>query len=299
MALSAELEALITELEKVDKTAAADQRALLEKHASLQKPMQEGVLRQTDYSRKLNEQKTQLEEADKWKKWADKNFPIHEQLVKDYSAVEAERDRLRTENTEMEAKIKAAVTSSGTNDDGTKKIDEAELTKRVREQIAREGVPTTKAELSALIQAEAQKLNQAATDKFFKETFPQSAAFITGLVDVQWKHRDEFGKPLDREKFAAFMTENKIADPATAYDRYVGDERRKKEIDAEVQRRLDEVKKTNPDAFAGSSGPSQGHFQIRLNKKGEGDPLVPATAELGDGTLAMAAAAEMRGEGRI
>src|ERR1700685_1655183 len=110
MALSAEMEGLLTELEKVDPAGAKEQRAILDKFPKLQDGLKGGVMRQSDYDRQMNSSKEKLAEATRWQDWAKTNVPIHTQLQKDYAAKEEEIERLKAE---VEAKSIAAAAAAG------------------------------------------------------------------------------------------------------------------------------------------------------------------------------------------
>jgi hypothetical protein len=297
MALSAEMEGLLTELEKVDPAGAKEQRAILEKYPKLQDGMKGGVMRQSDYDRQLNASKDKLAEAEKWQRWAKDNIPIHTQLQKDYAAKEAEIERLKAE---VEAKSIAAAAAAGGNAGDADKIVES-----VKKAIKDSGGIPTAAELAKMIDDATEKRMEGARKDFYEKEIPRNLAFVTSMTNAQNRYFRETGKDLDTAEFSKFMVDNNIADPAKAYDRFMEPHNRQKAIDEEVKKQVavkeDELKKQyGASGIPGSSG-SQGlgHLQIRVTEKKAGDPLFSQDVELGDNAAAMAAAAELRSEGKV
>jgi hypothetical protein len=297
MALSAEVEGLLTELEKVDPAGAKEQRAILEKFPKLQDGMKAGVLRQSDYDRQMNASKDKLAETEKWQKWAKDNIPIHTQLQKDYAAKEAEIEKLKAE---VEAKtIAAAAAAGGTGADADK------ILATVKQAIKESGGIPTSAELAKMIDEATEKRMEGARKDFYEKEIPRNLAFVTAMTNAQNRYFRETGKDLDTTEFSKFMVDNQITDPAKAYDRFMEPTNRKKEIETEAQKIADEkIKKFKEEAGAsgipGSSGAQgMGHLQIRVSEKKPNDPLFSQDIELGDNAAAMAAAAELRAEGKV
>lgn len=293
MALSAQLETLLTELEKIDPVGAKEQRTILEKHAGLQKPVQEAMLRQSDYDRFMNDNKAKLKHADEVADWFKKNKPVHEQLQRDYAELAEQKSRLEAEVQTKAAEL-AARAAAGGGDGGNPEA----VAKAVMDKLG--GSLATKAEVARLVAEETEKQAGAARDRFYKEDVPAALAYNTAMMEASWRYRDEFGKSINRAEFAKFMVDNKIGDPIEAYERYTEKDRRDKEIEAEVTRRTDEAKKKIQAEYVPGSSGSQGlgHLQLRVSKKEANDPLFSQDIQLGDNAAAMAAAAELRNEGR-
>ena len=287
MALNEALEAL---LKTLPADVQAEQRKILEKVPSLG----EGWLRQSDYDRFLNENKGKLSKYDETMEWYRKTKPVHEQLTKDLTEAQERATRLEAEVAAKSAEAAAAAAAAGGGN-----VDAEKVSKAVMDALGK-SIPT-KTELAALIADETKKQADAARDKFFKEDVPAALGFQTAMVDVQWKYRDEFGKSLNRIEFAKFMTENKLSDPIEAYEKYTEKERREREIETEVKKRTEEAeKKMKAEFVPGSTGAQgTGHLQVRISEKKPGDALFGQDIELGDNAAAMAAAAELRGEGKI
>lgn len=297
MALSAEMEGLLTELEKVDPAGAKEQRAILDKFPKLQDGLKGGVMRQSDYDRNMNANKEKLAEATKWTDWAKTNVPIHTQLQKDFAAKEEEIERLKAE---VEAKSIAAAAAAGGN-----VADADKITAAVKAALKEAGGMPTKTELAALIKGATDEQMKDARKDFYEKEIPRNLAFVTAMTTAQNRYFRETGKDMDTAEFSKFMVDNGLSDPARAYDRFMEPTNRKKEIDTEAKRIADEEiakfkKESGASGIPGSTGPQNpGHLQIRLTEKKADDPLFSQTIELGDNSAAMAAAAELRSEGKV
>jgi hypothetical protein len=295
MALSAQLEGLLAELGKVDPAAAQEQRKVLEKFASLQKPLEEGVLRQSDYSRYLNEHSKEIQTAKETRDWYQQNKPIFDDMKTRHEASEQEISRLKVELERTSVAAAAAAAAAGSPGGDPEKIAEA-----VKRTLGSE-IPT-KTELAALVAAETKKQTDEARSNFYKVDFPQSMKFMTGWNAVMFQHQQETGKLLDAEGFTKYMTENKFDDPVRAYEGFMSGTRESKRVEDEVAKRVDQWKKDNPAASGvpGSSGPATpGPLQVRLATRDSKDPLFGKDFELGDQTASTSAAAELRAEGRV
>jgi hypothetical protein len=289
--------ALNTALEELLKTLPADvqanQRAILEKHPSLG----EGWLRQADYDRYMNTNKEKVAKVEEVENWYNLNKPKFEQMKTTVQQLEDDKRKLQAE-IETKSVAAAAAVAAG---DGTA-IDPAKIAAAVTQQLAGR-IPTSE-DLTRMIGEQTVKaskdLFEAARKNFYENDFKGAVTWMTGMNDVLFRHRDEFSKPLDRVAFSKFMEEQKIVDPGEAYEKFTEPARRAKEVEAEVQRRFDERLKESAESqgIPGTTGPSAGggHFQTRLEKKDEKDPLFGGNFELGDNTAAVAAAKEWRTE---
>lgn len=286
-------------LEELLKTLPADvqaqQRAILEKHPTLG----EGWLRQSDYDRMMNENKTKIEAVDRVKAWHEEYKPKYDNLVRENATLTSQKSEWEASKTKLEADLataSAAAAAAKAGEGGN--VDPAKIAEAVKAAIGNT-IPT-KTEIAALVAAEAEKqvktFGEASRKQFYENDFAQSAQWITGMNDVMWRYRDEFGKPLDRAEFAKFMTEKKITDPIVAYDEFTKEAKTEKEVQKRVDAKLEEEKKNNPaPGIPGTSG-APGHLQIRIAARKPDDPLFGKEFELGDNTAAMAAAAELRAE---
>jgi len=308
MALSKELEALMAELDKADPVAAKEQRALLEKYPSLQKPTQEGVMRQSDYDRKHNEDKAQIEYGKTMKEWADRNQPKYAQMETEKNeaverAKKAEEARVKAEQ-ELAKKVDTAAAAAG--------VDPDKLAEAVRLKIGGEYVP--KSEMAKLIKDEANKLVddglKAATDKFYANDVPRLSGLNAALTEGMNRFHDEFKDHVDPEAYVAhlasggdkFLTDGKF-DRKKAYDAFVSQKRLETNSAAEIEKKAREradailAERGVQGNFPGTSG-APGPLQMRFNAKDKADPLFGAPMELGDNSAAAAAAAELHAEGK-
>jgi hypothetical protein len=311
MALSAELEALISELEKVDPAGAKDQRALLEKYPSLQKATQEQRLRQSDYDKRLNEMKSQVEYGKTMKNWADENVPKFEQMKKEREEALAAKEKLEADlQKKIEEATKSAAAASG--------VDPDKLADAVRLKIGGDFV--SKSELAKITSDEMKKMVEGevagARKTFYDVDVPKMAGLNSALTEAQLRFANEFkGEYLDAEAYVAFVAkvgdqffdkEKGKFDRQKAYDEFVRVKRAEvssqAEIEKRAQARADEILKARgiDGGFPGTSGipTGPGPLQMRFNAKAKEDPLFGAPVELGDGSAAAAAAAELHGEGK-
>jgi hypothetical protein len=295
MPLSAALEEL---LKTLPADVQAQQRAILEKHPSLG----EGWLRQSDYDRFMNANKSKIEKVDEVERWYNDNKPKFDTLKTNYAQLEADKAKWEAEKLKLEADLQAASAAAAAAKaaEGSN-VDPQKIAEAVRTSL--DGKIPTSTELAKLISEETKKqatsLFAEARKNFYEHDFKETASWITGMNDVMWRYRDEFGKTLDRVAFSKFMSDNKIVDPVEAYDRFTASDREEKKF----QSRLEEEKKKweaehkPAEGIPGMTPPGgMGHLQVRLNKHDEKDPLFSKDFELGDNTAASEAAKEWRAE---
>ena len=291
MALAKNLEALLQHMEAA---AAATQRKFWEENPAIAKAVDEGTVPQAEFNRQLNEKDQKVKAAEetssKWKAWADKNEPKHTKLVEDYEKLEKAHEALKV------LKTRVAEGAEGTD------IDTDDLAERVLAKVS--GKTVTSDQLNQLIATEKQgmltemrTLVDKARTEFLTQTFPQTTQFVSDLTDVMMDHREEFAEKLDREKFAAYMKENKIVDPKEAHSRFVAERRTQKKIDEEVDKKVKtELAKHNLPGVSSTSGHSDvGPLELKIAGK---TPKFNEGTELGDLSASAMAAQELRQEGR-
>lgn len=263
--------------------------------------MENSFLRQADYNKFMNEGKVKIETAEKKysdiKTWETENRPKHDRLMEEH--------RVLTErNTQLEEDIKKAAAAANAEPGAEGHVTPAALMLQVEERVKSMGYVSQK-DLSRIIVEEADKIAtakaEALREDFFKKTWPQAVAWNNGMVRAQFAYRDEFGKPLPEDDFAKFMTDHKIADPTVAYQQFTAADRENKRIEAEVTKRLEaERSKANlPGVSSSNPGSEVGPLQLRIARPDANDPLFKQTGEIGDNSAAMAAAAELRAEGKV
>jgi|GEM_PF-3220365 rRNA maturation endonuclease Nob1 len=279
MALSPELEKLVATLPEADREGT-------------RKMLEEGVLRQQDYSRKMNELTAKEKE---WTTW-------HTSADTQYKAAMTEVKSLKETISALE-KAKAA----GSIEDDLSGDEDAAITKALRE--ARTELALAK-ERQSLLEQTVHEVNQKiekgellTATKFQEELAKQGdnlGAAIFEVIDLQQKCQQEFGKSLDRTQLIA-EAQRRNGDLKGAYEALTGDfriEKRRTELEAEYEQKYnDRVKAANLPIDQGSGGePNLGPLQARLAKKDTGIPDdVPAD---GSGRLASLIGNEFRAEGK-
>lgn len=291
-----ELNDLLSLLEPAD---AEIQRTLIEKNAKFAQELKDGRLRQSDYSKFMNEKKSELEYAGKMRTWADENVPKHTQLVKDYETLDNTRKTLEQQVNDYREQVTKFQS-------GELNVDEAALDARVEQRVKALGY-VTRADMDAIVKQEATKLAKEeslsavkeATTKFLTETWPAAQAINSAIIMKSFEHLQEFGKPLnddDLKGISAMMTERNIVDPRKAYDEWISPKRNEVKVNAEVERRVaEEVSKRA--GFPGVSGVPTSEMGPMQQKAAGVLPELPGGV-LGDNSAAMAAAKEFRSEGK-
>lgn len=306
MAIPKELEPLVEGFTAEEKTLFDN---LLTKQKTLAKAkdpnaatLEEGWLRQSDYDRKQNLSKAEVEKAQKrtteLEDWYKDNKPIHD------AALERSRE-LEAKYTEVEQQLKEARAQRAA--EGGDQVDAAELSKRVQEEVAKLQQTygyVTRADTEKIIhdqtaklaQDESKKFIDEASRKFYEETLPATANFAADIAEICFDHKSEFGEYLDRKKLAEYMTERKIVNPKDGYTEYVKPRRDeitfKTKVDEEVKQRLSGMALSGQMVSATGGVMPKGAVQMRVEKDN-------AAAGNTTGVLAMQAAQELRAEGKI
>jgi hypothetical protein len=289
----------LIDLVSADDSAAL--RSLLEKPENLKfaQELKDGRLRQADYSRFLNENRQKLAKVDEWKTWADKNVPLHQKLVEDYTTLENSHKTLQQQADDYREKL--AKVQAGEMD-----VDEATLNARIDQRLS--GGYYTRSEIDKIVKDEAQKMAReestqtlnGLTNKFLTETWPAATEIMSTLIECSFSHQQEFGTPLSRDQrkeIGDLMKSRNIEDPLKAYESWVEPKRSQKRNDEEVDRRVNE--RLQNQNFPGVSGVPVEDLGPMQARKVEGAlPKLPDDAVLGEGSLAMAAAQELRKDGK-
>jgi hypothetical protein len=254
----------------------------------------EGNLRQSDYDRQMNANKTELERlkgleetAKKWETWAKDNVPKHEKLISDMAARDKELEELRA---------KAGSGGGGNNGGGGNGeftgMTAEEIKKSIQAEMSSKGY-VSKADMDAALKAVA----EAERKEFMEKTFPSTMAWQTAMIELQFQHRDEFKKPLDPLAFSKFLVEKKIADPKQGYEQFVGEDRQKmREEKLKEEWEKDFRSKNNLPGTGAPPAPEMGPLEMRM--KGKPPVEIPEGTQPGDGRMASLAAQELRAEGR-
>jgi hypothetical protein len=254
------------------------------------KMLEEGQLRQADYSRKMNELTAKEKE---WKDW-------HSSADKQYKDALAESKTLK----ETIAALEAAKASS--IDDGLSGDEDAAITKALnaaRAELSQARERT--ANLEQTVQGFTQKIEKGeliTAAKFEEEVTKRGdnlGAAIFQVIDLQQKCQADYGKPLDRNQLIA-EAQKRGGDIEAAYEFLTKDfsiEKLKATLEADYEKKYnDRIKAANLPLDQGSGGePSLGPLQSRIAKKDTG---IPDDIPLGDPRLANLIGAELRAEGK-
>jgi hypothetical protein len=284
-----------------------EDRKILTAQFEKYEPIQErfaGNLRQSDYDRQMNESKKAVEEAvaraKRWQDWADENKPKHETLLTQWKATRERNEAIEKELKEANEKLAKAGTGGGAG--GEDVISKQELEQAVEQRLAGRNY-VSKEELANIVKQETDKIADARTEAFTKEfntkTMPSMLHWVQQGVQLQFRHRDEFGQPLDEQKFAKFMVDSKIDDQNRAYEQYTAEARKEKETKAlrdEIEK--DVRSKLNLPGTGASPTPELGAVEAMRQGRKDAPPNLDSMVP-GTGALAAAAAAELRQEGKV
>jgi hypothetical protein len=290
MALTAELEKLLTFVPEADREAT-------------RKELEAGYLRQADYSRNMNQLKT---DRDKHMSEHQKNVDWYKRANDEYKALQDEANSAKARVAELE---EARATSGHLGDE-----DEAALAKELKE--ARKLAETARKEAeTARKEAESIKASVAETEKKFMTKEDVNAAgdnlglAVFQIIDKMDEYRTEFGKKLDRVALLA-EAQKRNGDLESAYEFIIKKDREEKlrtTIEAEAEKKakekydamIAEARKNGLPVDQGSGEPTMGPLQARLLKK-EGESKIPDDVLAdGSGRLAALAARELRDEGKF
>lgn len=251
------------------------------------------VLRQKDYSKRLNEFKAkevQFKEADEaataWENWQRENWDGESKMTKQQKAALSE---LQTAN-ERVAQLQQGQGAEMTFD-------------QIQADLQKNGY-VTKTDVQAL----AKELKLASTDDIGTGLGNQAKAFEHIFVKTTpylRKFEREFGEDMDFEAFyKTIATPEGIADIPGQYERFVSDKRAAKRVadaDAKVKdmEKIVEQKRTEANSVGqptDNGGSPLGHLQaskIAASKSKASEEVADTiTAPLGSGTIASIAAAE-------
>jgi hypothetical protein len=290
VALSKEMEEMLATMK--DEKAREIFRVQLESDPAVREHF-EGNLRQSDYDRQLNANKTEFErlkgletKAKEWQDWAKVNVPKHEQAV----TALAEKER---ELAELKAKNNGGAGGGAGGGEEFKGMSADEIMKKVNAEIASKGF-ISKSDMEAAVKAAA----DAERKQFVEKTFPSTMAWQSAMIDLKFQHRDEFSKPLDDVAFSKFLVEKNIADPKQGYELFVAQDRQTaREAKLKEDWEKDFRSKNNLPGTGAPPAPEIGPLQMRLQNK---PPVeIPEGTVPGDGRMASLAAQELRAEGKV
>lgn len=261
-------------------------------------------MRQSDYSRQLNENKEKFEFVDKWNKWKSENWIDEAEMTKQQKSAVDEAARLKQVTEDLESKI----ANMGLGGD--------EVTFEQLEQFGAKLITDKKIVTQADMDAKEAELKGFVTGV---NGFMTKAAVTVPYLNA--KHQQEFGEMFDPDDFIKVATEKQRYDLKDFYEKDYVVEKRQASIEA---RHKAAIEKVNADAevkiaeanrkaeeiaarVAGmgangmtpsdDGGSSMGGFQRRYLEldKAEKNDAVP-DVPLGQGSVAAYAAAKWRQE---
>jgi hypothetical protein len=272
------------------------QQAILEKYPQFG----EGWLRQSDYSKKQTQlQKeretfetqaaTQKAEHERWEKWYNENKP-------EYDRVFDENKTLKAAEVELKKQLAERPAAEG-------ELDEAALQAKLEQLAASKGF-VSQAEITKLVSDAATAKAKELSEQFVGSTLPAAMHYAYKLGELRDSYKDEFKDRFDDMAFSKhFESRNWDADPRKAMDLafedFVKDKRHQKAIeDAKAQGAKEERDKFSSNNIPGSSAaPEPGPLNTFLQNV-KPVATIPDNVRPGDFSLARAAAAELRSEGK-
>jgi len=287
MALTAELEALVA---KID-----DQK----QREATRKELEEGVLRQADYSKKMNDLD---KEKQAWRDWHARENPK-------VLAAQSEKDRALGEAAALRARIAELEKASNPppGDEELPPIEQDALareTKRLEKQLTDANNRAAKLEEQVTNLSKKLESDVLTSEKYNEDVTKRGDRLGSAIFDVfdkQLEYQATFGKKLDRNKLIE-EAQKRGGDLDAAYEVITKEDREAKlraDIEKEFETKYnDRIKNSNLPVDQGGIGePNLGPLQARLAKKDTGIPdNIPADAS---GQLSSAIGAELRAEGKF
>jgi hypothetical protein len=285
MALSAELDALVALIQ--DPAAReARRKELIE--------LSENGLRQSDYSRRMNElaeSRKQQEEAHK------KNLGWYDRASKQF-------DQAQTELRNAQERVAALESVKGSQDNSFE--DDAEIRKQLKlAELTAADAKKRSDELASTVtnfnkMIEDGKLITA--EKYEQDVTRRGdalGAVLLDIIDLQSRHVKEYGTDLDRKALLE-ETQKRGGDLKGAYEAITSTaskEKLRKDIEKEVEAKYAEKMKNSNLPIAQGGEPTLGPLQTRIQKK---DVTIPDdVAADGSGRMAALIASELRAEGKM
>lgn len=294
-----DLEALGTHMGNEDKTVFEN---LLQKHPKAAREIVDRGMRQSDYDKKMNLSKSEVEAAKKraqeMQEWYDRNEPLHKKALNDLTSLEEQRKALEEKYNKQAEEFAALAASKGGEG-----VDEVALAAAIKTQVEKFGYVTQEEfnkiktdELQKQVEASADAKIAAAEKKLFTETMPGMVMFAMDMGDIAIEHRQEFSERLDRKAFSTFMEENKFQDANKAYSAFVADRRNEKKFNERVAEEVKQKMSGMQVNGNGYSGDTPGIMErgVLQQKVDEANKTASSTS-----AAAMAAAAELRTEGKF
>lgn len=252
--------------------------------------LRESVLRQSDYTKKMNDLKPIEAYAQKWEEWADKNWSSEHNVTK---AEHARNQKI--------AELEAQLAKNGNEGD---QVTFDQLNEAVKKQMAEAGI-VTKGDIASHVDP---------IHKTIKTETEGQMNLITRLftqtVPLVMQHKDEFGEVLDIDDMFSTAQKAGINDVKMAYSHYTAEKRAAKDKAAVEAAKSEAYQKGKLEGQqervmgedrmpVDMSGPSMGHLERQLfqqkTEEERAQQVVPDTVPLGNGVGRFVAQAYRKG----
>lgn len=254
-------------------------------------------LRQSDYSRRMDEMKERLKFAEEWDGWKSNNWDSEHSMTKQQFAAVEDARRLQAERDELAQRVSLG-------EIGGSEVNLEELEKQLLQKVG--------TQVGTQIQGKEQEFKDLVMGV---NKFTASAALTTPWLNA--KHKDEFGEYFNPSEFVAEATKKNRFDLEEYYEKDFVVERRAKAVETKHKAEIERLQKESDDRYAkaqqesderaqrlqgmGQNGPGlaeggapeMGAFERKyrgLTKPEDASNGVPEKAVLGDGTIAAVAA---------
>lgn len=221
--------------------------------------VKDSVLAQSDYSRKMDELRDRVAEADEWRKWSEDNWDRDAGKTK---ADIANHQRIAELQQELESARKAAAAGG---DEMT--FDQL---KDQLEQYSKERGIITKAELDKVVadkEKDLQKYMQGNSGTLF------DGAMVTSELNL--RHFKEFGEPFDSTAFVKAAVEKNRFDLRDYYEKDFVVAKRQEKIAADHKAELDRLAKERDDALKAVSDEKERQKTLTMGNGGIADSTSP------------------------
>lgn len=296
MSLTPELEALVNQVS--DPT----------KREGLRKDLEAGYLRQSDYSRKMNElnetERTRAEAYAKGIKWVEDNRQNYSEAVRQLKETQKKAEEFEKISAQLNSR--SAEPPPNLDIDMTNESEVAKALKEARQDAARAREEANR--LAQVVQSLDEKISKGqfvTADQFQTEAAKQLEAYSRATMDViETRNRAQREYGLDVSRDAILNEAAKYGgDLEKAYENVTAAARLEK-IKAEIRKEVTQeveakFSNNNTNPLATGAPPLMGPLQQRVfaakNPESTIDAAIPAD---GSGRLAHAMAAELRAEGK-
>jgi hypothetical protein len=282
-----------------------EDRAAFQSLAEKNPKVKEFGLRQDDYSRRLDQNRAELEELQAWRTWKDGNWDSDHKMTKAEKAKQDKLEALEAEKAELETKMAAM------------EVGGSDMTFEDVERIATEAMKKSGIDPAKFVSTNTldDRVKEAETYIKNLNAYTADAAILVPYLNAQ--HQKEFGEMFNPKDFLKAATEAKTTDLEAFYQTFTADTRMKrmqadadakvKAAQADADAKVAEAQKKADEAVnrlqgmgpqgqnpSDTEGPQMGPLQrkmLGLDVPKEGESKAPETP-LGEGGVAQFAARE-------